>query len=265
MRALLLSKFGQVPPCPEAEKRAKTDIARCLTTIESRLAVNQYLCGSEQSIADIFLASMLRPLMANGLSRCEREHYPALTVWYKAIILSDKAVAVFGSKALSEVLGANTASDTNKVQETAKQQPSAFDIKQCKFRLDEWKRVYSGDRSHAVAELLDKFDCSEFTALRCQKSEQSVEKANGVVDSVFAKLKPEKRSLFGAFGLYESENGCDIDGLIIFPKIDHHKSQFITEKLSCFNNSELNVAASESSIITSLLCGERAKRVKILK
>ena len=72
----------------QAEKKARADIMQMLRQLEVRLKDSPYLAGDECSIADIAVASCLRPLFMLVFGEMERKNSPSMSAWVQKLYAS---------------------------------------------------------------------------------------------------------------------------------------------------------------------------------
>ena len=86
----------------QAEKKARADIMQLLRQLEVRLKDSPYLAGEECSIADIAVASCLRPLFVSVFGEMERKNSPSMSAWVQKLYTS---VGLLGSCHVVHVRG----------------------------------------------------------------------------------------------------------------------------------------------------------------
>ena len=86
----------------QAEKKARADIMQLLRQLEVRLKDSPYLTGEECSIADIAVASCLRPLFVSVFGEMERKNSPSMSAWVQKLYTS---VGLSGSCHVAHVRG----------------------------------------------------------------------------------------------------------------------------------------------------------------
>ena len=72
----------------QAEKKARADIMQLLRQLEVRLKDSPYLAGDACSIADIAVASCLRPLFVSVFGEMERKNSPSMSAWVQKLYAS---------------------------------------------------------------------------------------------------------------------------------------------------------------------------------
>ena len=72
----------------QAEKKARADIMQLLRQLEVRLKDSPYLAGEECSVADIAVASCLRPLFVSVFGEMERKNSPSMSAWVQKLYAS---------------------------------------------------------------------------------------------------------------------------------------------------------------------------------
>ncbi|KAK8808725.1 hypothetical protein WA588_004369 [Blastocystis sp. NMH] len=83
-----------------AEKKARADIMQLLRQLEVRLKDSPYLAGEECSIADIAVASCLRPLFVSVFGEMERKNSPSMSAWVQKLYTSPMFVDAVGETVL---------------------------------------------------------------------------------------------------------------------------------------------------------------------
>lgn len=72
----------------QAEKKARADALVNLRSLEVRLKESPYLAGDELSVADIIIASCIRPLFMYVFGEVERKNSPSMCEWMNKLYTS---------------------------------------------------------------------------------------------------------------------------------------------------------------------------------
>jgi len=80
----------------ELVARAKTHIKATLETLEKHLKMNSYLAGNIVTIADIYIAALLTPLIRFVLVDKFVKNFQAVTKWYESILALDYVKKILG-------------------------------------------------------------------------------------------------------------------------------------------------------------------------
>lgn len=257
--------WGLIPNNPAATNKAKGDLIRLLTVLNTHLAPRTWLVGERISLADISLGVNLHPLYTTVLDAGMRkkfthtnrwfmtvfnqpefkEFFPELTLCVKTAVAKDpepkaEAPKTEAPKADKPKPAPKKDEEDEDLEEKEPKAKSALDLlPKSSMDLDEWKRTYSNNDTRPVALpwLWEHFDaegyCWFFCEYKYNNELQKVFMTSNLVGGWFQRLDKLRKYGFGSVLIFGEEPNLSISGVWLF------RGKEIPEEMKVCDDSEL--------------------------
>eukprot|EP01099_Mayorella_cantabrigiensis_P007537 TRINITY_DN669_c0_g3_i1.p1 TRINITY_DN669_c0_g3~~TRINITY_DN669_c0_g3_i1.p1 ORF type:complete len:411 (+),score=117.53 TRINITY_DN669_c0_g3_i1:72-1304(+) len=257
--------WGLIPNNPAATNKAKGDLIRLLTVLNTHLASRTWLVGERISLADISLGVNLHPLYTAVLDAGMRkkfthtnrwfltvfnqpefkEYFPELTLCVKTAVAKDpepkaEAPKTEAPKAEKPKPAPKKDEEEEDFEEKEPKAKSALDLlPKSSMDLDEWKRTYSNNDTRPVALpwLWEHFDaegyCWFFCDYKYNNELQKVFMTSNLVGGWFQRLDKLRKYGFGSVLIFGEEPNLSISGVWLF------RGKEIPEEMKVCDDSEL--------------------------
>jgi elongation factor 1-gamma len=258
--------WGVIPNNPAATSKAKGDILRLLTVLNTHLAPHTFLVGERISLADITVAVNLFYLYTLVLEPGLRKKFTHTNRWFMTVLNQPEFKEFFPE--LNLCVKAAVPKEPEQKPETkaepAKEKPKAQPKKEEKeddgedeetkepkakslldslpkssMDLDEWKRTYSNNDTRPVALpwLWEHFDsegyCWFFCEYKYNDELQKVFMTNNLIGGWFQRLDKLRKYGFGSVLIFGEEPKLSISGVWLF------RGKEIPEEMKVCDDSEL--------------------------
>jgi elongation factor 1-gamma len=262
----LFPLWGIIPNNPAATSKAKGDILRLLTVLNTHLAPHTFLVGERISLADITVAVNLFYLYTLVLEPGLRKKFTHTNRWFMTVLNQPEFKEFFPE--LNLCVKAAVPKEPEQKPETkaepAKEKPKAQPKKEEKeddgedeetkepkakslldslpkssMDLDEWKRTYSNNDTRPVALpwLWEHFDsegyCWFFCEYKYNDELQKVFMTNNLIGGWFQRLDKLRKYGFGSVLIFGEEPKLSISGVWLF------RGKEIPEEMKVCDDSEL--------------------------
>jgi len=256
--------WGLIPNNPAATNKAKGDILRLLSVLNTHLATRTFLLGERISLADIAVAGNLIPLYTMVLDAGMRKKYTHANRWLLTVVNQPEVKSAFGEITLcvKTAVAKEPEPKAEAKPEPAKPKPqpkkeekeddgedeetkepkvkSALELlPKSSMDLDEWKRTYSNNDTRPVALpwLWTHFDAEGYSWYSCEyKYNDELAKVfmtSNLIGGWFQRLDKLRKYGFGSVLIFGEEPKLSISGVWLF------RGKEIPEEMKTCDDAEL--------------------------
>jgi len=246
--------MGIMPPNKAAMEKAKEDLRRALSALNSHLHFKTYLVGERITLADICVMSNLSLAYKWVLDPEFRAGFNNLTRWFVTMInqkevkkvigdftLCSKAAQLDGKRTMMPEVGAGkpakgaekSAKKETKHSTKASPQPEEAAAKKdskdpfanfpkSSFSLDEFKRVYSNEdiETKAIPHFWEHFDAENFSIWLCEYKYPEdlglMFQNENLITGMFQRLDKLNKNAFASVGVFGKSRDAQIQGLWVW-------------------------------------------------
>jgi len=226
-----------VPFHKEATEKAKGDIKKAMTILNTHLNTRTFLVGERISLADISVAMTLYRLYQLVMDPGFRKPFGNVTRWYLTVVNQSEVRKVVGEVTLSEKMqvAVETAPAPAKAEEKKKEEkpaggdhgegeeggekkkkgPNPLDLlPESKLVMDEWKRTYSNTKKikeEAMPWFWEHLDQEGYSLWYCDYKYNSeldvLFRVSNLVSGFVQRLDPLRKYGFGSMLIFGDEEG----------------------------------------------------------
>ena len=241
MSALVYPLLGFFPYDAAVYKKAKADLVKNLTILNSILLTKTFLVGDRITAADIKLACTLFYAFKMVLDAEQRKPFPNVTRWFSTVINQPHFIAEFGKfefcaaeviykpkeqiqpeqpkkeEKLADAMAAVSLED-----EAPKGKNPLDLLEPTPFNLDAWKRYYSNNetRPQACDYFWQNYDPKGWSMFRLtykdNKDLTRVFMSANLIGGFYQRLDHLRKYAFGSMCVFGEDNNNAISGMFIF-------------------------------------------------